>query len=341
VVTDGVRGDDVPQMRIHFTDADLARTRLKPEPDLLWEIVGSAQVLQHGDGGLPLRHWRRRVRERACETQAVRLAVHTVTTVAPHAAYFPDFLTPTTEVCDIGEGIEAVVSASPRRMREEVGRLRPAGAAAARWLDELARRKSAAVRHLHRSWHVYFEALLEPDLPVIGDGVRIACAGGIQRYLRDGPEGLLRWLGPATSWQPPVLSVDYPVERDLHLEGRGLVLIPSYFGVYHPVALADPRLRPVLVFPIEAGARLLAGCHGDGDHVSALLGPTRAAILRSVVTGGTTTRLARQAGVAPATVSHHTGVLRDAGLITTDRHENLATHLITSLGLAVLTSGDG
>ncbi|MEU4254083.1 winged helix-turn-helix domain-containing protein, partial [Amycolatopsis sp. NPDC026612] len=75
--------------------------------------------------------------------------------------------------------------------------------------------------------------------------------------------------------------------------------------------------------------------------MSALLGTTRATILRSAVTGCTTTRLARRAGVAPATVSHHTNVLRDAGLITTDRHENLATHLITPLGLAVLGPGRG
>ncbi|WP_103342186.1 ArsR/SmtB family transcription factor [Amycolatopsis sp. CA-126428] len=330
----------MPQLRIHFTDADLARTRLRPELDLLWEVVGSAQALQHGGGGLPLNRWRRRVRGCVREAGAVRLAVHTVTTVAPHAAYFPDFLTPAEEVRDIGEGAEAVLSAPRRQVREEIGRLRPSGAPAARWLGELARGKTAAAQHLCRALHLYCGALLEPDLPMIGDGLRIACAGGIQRYLREGPEGLLRWLGPAARWRPPVLVVvDYPVDRDLRLDGRGLLLIPSYFGVHHPVALADPRLRPVLVFPIEAGARLLAGWHGGGDHLSALLGPTRATILRSVVTGGTTTRLARQAGVAPATVSHHTGVLRDAGLITTDRHENLATHHITSLGLAVLTSG--
>lgn len=329
----------MPQLRVHFTDADLARTRLKPELDLLWEIVGSAQVLQHGDGGLPLDRWRAKVRERVREARGVRLAVHTVTTVAPHAAYFPDFLTPTGEIHDIGEGAEAVLSASPRRMREEIRLLRAATATASSWLDELARGKTAAVRHLRRAWHVYFRALLEPDLPLLADGVRIACAAGVQQYLKDGPEGLLRRLGPATSWRPPVLAVDYPVERDLHLEGRGLLLIPSYFGVFHPVAPADPRLRPVLVFPIDAGTRLLAGGHGDGDRVGALLGPTRATILRSVVTGGTTCRLARRAGVSPATVSHHTSVLRDAGLITTERHENLATHLITPLGLALLDAG--
>ena len=56
MVTEGSGGRDVPQLRIHFTDADLARTRLKPEIDLLWEVVGSAAVLQRGDGGLPLNH---------------------------------------------------------------------------------------------------------------------------------------------------------------------------------------------------------------------------------------------------------------------------------------------
>ncbi|QKV74133.1 hypothetical protein [Amycolatopsis sp. Hca4] len=54
----------MPQLRIHFTDTDIARTRLKLEIDLMWELVGSAQVLQHAEGGLPFDSWRRRVRER-------------------------------------------------------------------------------------------------------------------------------------------------------------------------------------------------------------------------------------------------------------------------------------
>ena len=55
-----------------------------------------------------------------------------------------------------------------------------------------------------------------------------------------------------------------------------------------------------------------------------------------MIGGSTTTRLAKAVGVAPATVSHHTRVLREAGLITTERDENLARHLITPLGLQVL-----
>jgi DNA-binding transcriptional ArsR family regulator len=242
-------------------------------------------------------------------------------------------------VSDIDAGVETVLPTPPRRLREEIGRLQPTGSAKARWLGELARGKSAALRHLRQALHVYFRTLVEPHLQIIEGGLRTDCAGGIQRYLQTGPEGLLRWLGPTMSWQPPVLIVDYPLDRDLHLDGRGLVLIPSYFCLHHPVALADPLLRPVLVFPIRTESRLLAGGNSSGDHVSALLGTTRATILQSVINGSTTTRLARQAGVTPATVSHHTNVLRNAGLITTDRHENFATHFITPLGLAVLASG--
>ncbi|HEX6343586.1 ArsR/SmtB family transcription factor [Umezawaea sp.] len=328
----------MPQLRIHFTDADIARTRLKLEVDLLWEVVSSVQALQHAGGGLSVDSWRRRVRESASRNGELRAAVRTLVAVAPHASYFPDFLTPTADVPDFDGCVDAVLSTPPRRLRAEVGSLHPTGGPTSGWLADLARGKSAALRHLGRSLHVYFGALVEPHLRVVDDGLRTECAAGIQRYLRAGPEGLLGWLGPPANWRPPVLAVDYPVDRDLHLDGRGLLLIPSYFCVHHPVALADPLLPPVLVFPIRPESRLLAGGHGGGDHVTALLGTTRATILRSVVTGTSTTGLARRVGVAPATVSHHTSVLRGAGLITTDRHDNVATHLITPLGLRLLTS---
>jgi DNA-binding transcriptional ArsR family regulator len=328
----------VPHLRIHFTDADIARTRLKLEIDPMWEVISSVQVLQHAEGGLSIAPWRRRARERMCQDKRLRAAVETLITVAPHSAYFPDFLTPTLDVPDLGTGVEAVLSTPTSRLREEVGRLQPASGPAATWLEELGCGKTAALRHLREALRVYFDAVVEPHLPTIEGGLRSECAGGVQRYLRAGPEGLLRWLGPQTTWEPPVLTVDYPLDRDLYLGGRGLVLIPSYFCLFHPVALAEPSLSQVLVLPMRDEFRLLAG-NGDGGHLGALLGATRAEILRSVVDGSSTTRLARLTGVAAATVSHHTGVLRNAGLITTDRHENFATHLITPLGLQLLMSG--
>ncbi|GGU56597.1 ArsR/SmtB family transcription factor [Lentzea flava] len=270
----------MPKLHIHFTDRDLARTRMKLETDLLWEIVGSAQILHCGNDDLAFGPWRRRVRELAARDVDLRMALRTMAKLAPHA----------------------VLPSPPQR--------------------------------LHRALRVYFRSVIEPHLPVIEDGVRTEVAAKIQRYLHCGPEGLLEVLGPATRWDPPVLSVDHPHRRDVHLDGRGLVLVPCYFALHHQVVQADPQLA----YPIRTECRLLAGGRPGGDHVTALLGSTRASILRSVVGGSTTTRLAKLVGVAPATVSHHTGVLREAGLIATEREENFARHLITPLGLRVLAA---
>lgn len=328
----------MPRLRIHFTDADIAHTRVKLDVDLMWELVSSAQILQHRNGALSFGLWRRRVRDRAGHDPELRKALHTVMTVAPHAAYFPDLLTPTGNVSGIDEGIEAVLSTPAPRLRHEIGRIRPTAGAAAAWLDELGHGRLPALRRLRHALRIYYRSAIEPYLPTIEHGLCTDAAPEIRQYLQRGPEGLLQALGRGTRWEPPVLSVVYPHDRDLQLDGRGLVLIPCYFALHHPVALADPGLSPVLAFPIRAESRLLAAGRADGDTVTALLGITRASILRSVVDGRTTTGLAKLVGVAPATVSHHTGVLREAGLITTERHENFARHLITPLGLRVLAA---
>jgi len=329
----------MPQLRIHFTDRDVARTRLRLKPDLMWEIISSAQILQHKDGELSFDGWRRHVRELAVRDPDLRTALHTVVTVAPHAAYFPDLLTPAEDLCGIDECVDAVLSTEPDRLRAEIELIRPGSGPDASWLEDLARGRPAALRRLGDALHVYFGSVIAPYLRTIEGGLGSAVAPLIQRYVRGGPEELLAALGPTARWDPPVLSVGYPVDRDLRLDGRGLVLIPCYFALHHPVALADPRLPPTLVFPIRIESRLLAAGHAGSDHLTALLGSTRASILRSVVGGCTTTRLAKLVGVAPATVSHHTGVLREAGLIATEREEHFAHHVITPLGLKVLAAG--
>lgn len=263
----------MPKLRIYFTDRDIARTRLKLEPDVMREIVGSAQVLRHREGDLAFDPWRRRVRELAARDADLRTALHTV------------------------------LSTRPQRLHVETEALR-----------------------------VYFRSVIEPHLPAIEDALCAEVAAGVQQYLRHGPEGLLDVLGPATRWDRPVLSVESAHHGDLHLDGQGIVLVPCYFALRHQLAPG-----PVLACPIRTESRLRTV--GRGDHLTALLGATRASILRSAVGGSTTSKLAKLVGVAPATVSHHTGVLREAGLITTQREENFARHLITPLGLRVLAAG--
>ncbi|MFJ2896185.1 ArsR/SmtB family transcription factor [Streptomyces sp. NPDC087218] len=153
--------------------------------------------------------------------------------------------------------------------------------------------------------------------------------------LDSGLDGLLAGLKPGMRWRPPVLEVDYAEDRDMQLDGRGLRLVPSYFCWHRPVAFADPALEPTLLYPL----------HRDGSpepeppnaaSLGALLGRTRAAALRTARLGATTSELARALGVSPATATHHTSVLREAGLISSSRYANTVLHTVTPTGAALL-----
>lgn len=327
-------GDTVPVLRIHFTGADLGRTRVKMETDLFWEVVSSIQLLQHCEGGVYFDGWRRHVRDVVTRNRKVFSAVRTLTAVAPFATYFPDFLTPAVDVPDLNTGVDVVLSTAPARLLEEIDQLRETTGTTA-WLDDLAQGNLRALRWLRTALRTYVKEVFEPHQQIVEEALGGERADRLGTYLRHGPDGLLAGFEPLMRWRPPVLEVDYAVDRELHLDGRGLLLVPCYFGLHHPVALANPVLRPVLVFPIRSEFRF-ADHHTAGGDLGALLGPTRAAILRSTLVVGSTAGLARLNNISPATVSHHTGVLRSAGLITTHRHANAANHLITPLGLRLL-----
>ncbi|MEV4344478.1 helix-turn-helix domain-containing protein [Actinoplanes sp. NPDC049596] len=152
--------------------------------------------------------------------------------------------------------------------------------------------------------------------------------------LTEGPGTLLQGLGPTARWDPPVLTVTgYPVDRDLELGGRGLTLVPSYFCWGRPIALADPDLPPVLVYPVPRTSDELV-C--PSPELTTLLGRTRSAVLQLTWAGATTSELARLIGVSLATASEHATVLRNAGLIASHRHGNMVIHQVTDLGTSLL-----
>jgi DNA-binding transcriptional ArsR family regulator len=162
--------------------------------------------------------------------------------------------------------------------------------------------------------------------------------------LDGGAEGLLASLRPNMRWADGVLEVlDYPDSRELRLDGRGLLLVPSFFCARTPVALLDPSLPPVLVYPVdrlgglrpEPGNAGRAGA-GQREALSALLGRTRAAVLEAAHEGCTTGEVARRLDISAAAASQHTAVLRNAGLLVSHRDRNTVLHTLTPLGRAVL-----
>ncbi len=82
-----------------------------------------------------------------------------------------------------------------------------------------------------------------------------------------------------------------------------------------------------------------AGMEGQ-RALAALLGTTRAQVLLYVAAGSdvTATDLVRRLGVSAATVSHHTTVLRNSGLITTRRVGGSVRHALTLSGRGLLNA---
>ena len=143
-------------------------------------------------------------------------------------------------------------------------------------------------------------------------------------------------------WNPPVLEVYVPFEQSLRLDGRGLLLVPSYLSWGTPDVLRDASLPPVLVYPVEHDLTHCAGPHRvTGTSVAALIGQTRTSVLESIGDGSTTSELARRVGVSAASVSQHTAVLREARLIHTSRVGKAVLHTITPLGVALLNESPG
>ncbi|WP_329281290.1 ArsR/SmtB family transcription factor [Streptomyces sp. NBC_01451] len=324
-------------LRFHFTPEDLTKVRVATEPHALWEIAASLHRLQTREGRWAYAPWFRTARA-ALRRAGLEPTVKTfLLPLFPRASYFPDFLTPPEGAQGLDAGLEAVLVTPDERVVKEADALNRAVGAPA-WVRRLAERDMR--EQLVCALRAYYCAVIAPHEECIQERLHAERVRHAHTLFHAGTEGMLAGLGPTIHWRSPVLEIDpYPEHRDVHLRGRGLLLIPSHFCWHAPIALADPGLPPVLLYPLHHLPTTTP--HADSPPLNVLLGPTRAAILRACTTGSTTTEAAHRAGVTPTTASHHTAVLRDAGLITSLRHANTVLHTLTPLGAALLRSGPG
>ncbi|WP_344587315.1 winged helix-turn-helix domain-containing protein [Actinomadura vinacea] len=295
--------------------------------DPMWEIVLSLHILQTRRPAFTLDKWRREVRGRFTD-QRRRGQLARLMPLAPIATYMPDFLTPSHAAGNLVEGIDAVLSTPPPRLRREMQRLGAVSRLPA-WAGELAAGKSDPLHNLGKALGDYHRFALAPYWHHIQERVDTDRTARGQALLDGGPEHLLETLSPQTSWRRPVLEINYPVDRDLRLDGRGITLLPSFFCQTYPITLADVTLPPVLVYPIaQAGFPSAPTAEG----LSALLGATRAAILVATRPGRSTGELAKLLNVSAGTVSYHVSALRDAELVISRRNANMVVHTTTPLG---------
>ncbi|WP_156365440.1 ArsR/SmtB family transcription factor [Sciscionella sediminilitoris] len=177
-------------------------------------------------------------------------------------------------------------------------------------------------------------AHLESRRGVLG---RVLAAGGVER--------LLATLHPQIHWEPPVIRIQAPgPDRIVYANGRSVVLCPSTFLCTRPAACIEPSGEGdplVLLFSAPPDQEVAKAIWGGASYraessLSALLGRTRASVLRHLVDSSTTTELANRLGISVAAASQHASVLRSAGLITTRRNRNSVMHTVTALGVHLL-----
>ncbi|WP_344485746.1 winged helix-turn-helix domain-containing protein [Nonomuraea monospora] len=253
--------------------------------------------------------------------------------LAPMSPYWPDFLTPPEASNGLDSGLESFLSTPRDRLSDELARLalhrRLPG-----WVSSVAAGDAGMMIRVAAAMRAYHDAAIAPYHSLIGTAVAADRAQRARDLLEGGTEGLFDGMAPLMRWRYPALDVTFGHDCELHLLGRGLRLVPSYFCQRVPVTLADPGLPPVLIYPIGQKYRWERAV--DGRSVEALLGRTRAAVLRNLSTSATTSELARTLEISPASASRHATVLRDAGLIVTARDGPAVLHTITPLGKALL-----
>lgn len=324
--------------RIHFTIEDLARTKVAKSPLPLFELELAARALQDRSRPVGLDAWRREARAHLSVESRMALSL------MPAVGWTLTFLSPAL-AGPAEEALEQVRATPRRQIREQLAEL-VSRQTVPSWAGRLAEDRETR-EQVYQGMQDLWDVLLARYWPRI-TGVLSADRSLRMRHFADaGVEGLLAQVNPRwMRWNPPVLEVRMAngVDHDLHLQGRGLLLVPSLFAIRSLIDDATEP-QPTLSYPFGEGqplnrlTTLAPSPHSTvSPGVSTLLGSTRSAVLHTIAEhpACSTKELAALVGIAPASASEHATALRGAGLIRTSRHRNTALHTPTSLGIALL-----
>ena len=327
--------------RIHFTAEDLERIQVRPTLGPLAETVRALCLLRcPQQPRLPHRQWRSQVKGRLTPQMSA------LTAMLPAGSKGVDLIMLTGTAATLEQGVQALLTVPREQMLAEMEftdrdhRLPAAAWAAAETGGQARLQLVAATVAAH-------QVLVEPYWTRIQACLHAEHVARLRALAAGGPDGLLASLQSQwVRWRPPVLEVLVPADYDVPLNGRGIALLPSVFlgqtPSLHQVP-GDPTAVPWLILPPASGRmeqhRLWHNPRPRGAALAALVGRNRAAVLRTIAQGCTTTELADRVGISLAAASQHASVLRDAGLITTHRQGSAVLHVLTPLGAELLRAG--
>jgi DNA-binding transcriptional ArsR family regulator len=248
--------------------------------------------------------------------------------LVPAHGNVPDFLAPE-GANSLDEAVDMVMSTPLRLIRKDLATV-PRRTASS-WPLELAQGGASAQKELASCLRDYHDHVLERLWPTIEHAVDADLRLRAWQLATKGVAATVDGLHPAIRWRDGVVEVDGPLDADVDLAGRGLQLMPS---LWTRPGFTVAWTQPTLAYPLVRCAWMSPTATANHrDPLAAVLGTTRARVLRALVDEHTTSGLARVLGISLTSASTHAAVLRDAGLVTSRRQGQSVRHTLTSLGV--------
>jgi DNA-binding transcriptional ArsR family regulator len=312
-------------IRIRLGTADLGRVRFGISP--LYETVRCLRVLENpGEHAIHL-PWVRWAGRRGPTGSDVTLLRRLVTGAAVPVGLVPP---PDSHMPSLAHELRRVRQANPDRVRMSLDMIfgaRP-------WLSETYADPTTVLTRLAEVIDQVYRELIEPHWP----RMRVILEADIEHRARilaaSGVETVISGLHPDVAWDDGDVLV-WPNDSDLSEEvttaGAGLILAPTVFGWPRCTSTARPTGAAPVRYPARGiGTLWERRAQRPVAALAELLGSTRAQILLALAELRDTPSLAAQLGVTAGAVSQHLRVLRDAGLVRTQRTGRTAVHLRTA-----------
>ncbi|VXC03958.1 helix-turn-helix domain-containing protein [Aeromicrobium sp. 9AM] len=321
---------DDRQIRFRFDRDDLLRTRFAISP--LIELVGASYVVRQPRLFPEHRRW--------VESALPRIAgldLDLLFAASPLGrTSWPNFNAPPPISPHplIEDELVRIGAADPRVVRADVRRAYPdeMPPSAAPFVNDTATALAELVVQLRSFWY----AAIDPWWGRMSAFLESEIAARARRLVAVGGEAAFADLDPSTTWDGQSLSLSRVkvAPRDVDLDGRGLLLIPSVlaFGVWPRI---DAPWDPALTYQPPGIGDLWSADDGRHDSLEELIGRRRATLLRSLERPASTLALARRTGWSPGGVSTHLSVLRSTGLVVRRRDGREVIYSRTATGDAI------
>lgn len=326
------------EVAIHVDAADLSRMRWAISP--LWELVASVRALATPGQRAIHMPWLSAHRQ---DPLAVGSSAGRTLITCPIGG-FAGFLAPTphTPLANLDDELRELALTPVDVVRAELRSLHGDDLPPA--LRAMYRAPRRELRGFVAEVAAYWHRAIDADWPRMRALLESDIHHRARQLTTEGPARMFDALHPDLAWREAdhtlTVRLRHPVaERHRHLDGRGLVLVPSVFAWPDLYVKTSQPWLPVIRYPVRGVATLYDSSPSCAPDLAAVLGHTRARLLSLLETPGTTDELARHTGLAAGGISAHLSRLLAADLVSAHRIGRAVLYARTGRAEALLATG--